>query len=92
MRINERELFKSVMVSFMTDEDPMLAMLKWITEQLMQIEVETKAGANKNEHSNKRKTYFSGYRPRRFPSFPRSCVGMHTRVSSTKTSPHQLIL
>ena len=45
MKIDERELFKSVMVSFMTDEDPMLAMLKWMTEQLMQIEAEAKAGA-----------------------------------------------
>jgi len=66
MTIDERELFKSVMIGFMTQEDPMLAMLKWITEQLMQIEAETKAGANKNEHSKNRKTYFSGYRPRRF--------------------------
>ena len=66
MRIDERELFKSVMVGFMTNEDPMFAMLKWITDQLMQIEAEAKAGANKNEHNQKRKTYFSGYRPRRF--------------------------
>jgi len=66
MRIDERELFKSVMMGFMLDEDPMLAMLKWITEQLMQIEAETKAGANKNEHNKERKTYFSGYRARRF--------------------------
>ena len=66
MRIDERELFKNVMVGFMTEEDPMLAMLKWITEQLMQIEAEVKAGANKNEHNRQRKTYFSGYRPRRF--------------------------
>jgi len=28
MSIDERELFKSVMVGFMIDEDPMLAMLK----------------------------------------------------------------
>ena len=66
MKIDERELFKSVMINFMTDEDPMLAMLKWITEQLMQIEAEAKIGANKNEHNSERKTYFSGYRPRRF--------------------------
>jgi len=66
MRIDERELFKSVMMGFMAEVDPMLAMLRWITEQLMQIEAETKAGANKNEHNSKRKTYFSGYRPRRF--------------------------
>jgi putative transposase len=63
---DERELFKSVMVGFMTEADPVLAMLKWITEQLMQIETEAKAGANRNEHNSERKTYFSGYRPRRF--------------------------
>ena len=44
MRINERELFKKVLMGFMIDEDPMLAMLRWITEQLMQIEAETKIG------------------------------------------------
>jgi transposase-like protein len=66
MRIDERELFKSVMIGFMADKDPMLAMLKWITQQLMQIEAEMKVGANKNEHNSQRKTHFSGYRPRRF--------------------------
>jgi len=66
MKISDRELFQHVMMGFMTETDPMLAMLKWITEQLMQIEAEYKAGANKNEHNKSRKTYFSGYRPRRF--------------------------
>jgi len=66
MKISERELFQHVMMGFMMEADPMLAMLKWITEQLMQIEAEYKAGANKNEHNANRKTYFSGYRPRRF--------------------------
>jgi transposase-like protein len=66
MKISERELFQHVMMGFMMEADPMLAMLKWITEQLMQIEAEYKAGANKNEHNENRKTYFSGYRPRRF--------------------------
>jgi len=36
MRIDERELFKSVMMDFMLDEGLLLAMLQWITEQLMQ--------------------------------------------------------
>jgi len=44
MKMDERELFKNVMVGFMTDEDPRLAMLKWVTEQLMQIEAESKKG------------------------------------------------
>ena len=59
MKIDERELFKRVMTDFILEEDPMLAMLKWMTEQLMEVEA-----ANKNEHSDERKTHFSGYRPR----------------------------
>jgi len=59
MKISERELFQQVMMGFMMEADPMLAMLKWITEQLMQIEAKYKAGANKNEHNANRKTYFS---------------------------------
>ena len=66
MKISERELFQHVMMGFMTESDPMLAMLKWITEQLMQIEAEIKVGANKHEHNTERKTYFSGHRVRRF--------------------------
>ena len=66
MKIDERELFKRVMTDFILEEDPMLAMLKWMTEQLMEVEAANKVGANKNEHSVERKTHFSGYRPRRF--------------------------
>ena len=66
MKIDERELFKRVMTDFILEEDPMLAMLKWMTQQLMEVEAANKVGANKNEHSVERKTHFSGYRPRRF--------------------------
>lgn len=66
MKIDEGELFKRAMTDFILEEDPMLAMLKWMTEQLMEAEAATKAGANKNEHNNERTTHFSGYRPRRF--------------------------
>jgi len=31
MSMDKRALFKSVMIGFMTDEDPMLAMPKWIS-------------------------------------------------------------
>ena len=44
----------------------MLAMLQWLTEQLMQLEAESLVGADKNKHSKERRTYFSGYRVRRF--------------------------
>jgi len=30
IKIDERELFKSVMVGFMADENPILAMLNWM--------------------------------------------------------------
>lgn len=41
-------------------------MMKWMMDQLMKIEAEQKVGAVKGEHSSERKSYFSGYRPRRF--------------------------
>lgn len=66
MRIDEREIFKRIMTDFILEEDPMLSMLKWMTERLMEAEAANKAGANKHEHSSTRKTHFSGYRPRRF--------------------------
>jgi hypothetical protein len=37
----------------MTEAVPMLAMLKWMTEQLVQIEAESQVSVNKNEHYNK---------------------------------------
>jgi Transposase and inactivated derivatives len=53
-------------MKFVTDEDPMLAMLKWLCEKLMEAEVETKLGAEKSERSTERQGYRSGYRVRRF--------------------------
>jgi transposase-like protein len=41
-------------------------MMKWMMEQLMKIESEMRVGAKKGEHNSERKSYFSGYRPRRF--------------------------
>lgn len=46
-------------------QDPMLHMLEWLCEQLMEAEVSTQLGAEKNEQSQDRKSYRSGYRPRR---------------------------
>ena len=58
MSMDKRALFKSVMIGFMADEDPMLAMPKWISGQRMQIEAESKVGANKNAHDNETQTAF----------------------------------
>jgi putative transposase len=59
-------LFKSLLLQFIGEEDPLLAMLQWTTQQLMQVEAENKVGAEKGKHTPDRRTYFSGYRWRRF--------------------------
>ena len=47
------------------ESDPMLSMLEWLCTQLMEAEVNGIVGAEKNEHSEKRTSYRSGYRARR---------------------------
>ena len=63
---NDTEIFKKILTHFVAEEDPLLCMLKWTMEQMMQIEVEQKLHAKKHEHTIDRKGYLSGYRPRRF--------------------------
>jgi putative transposase len=59
-------VFRSLLLQFVGEADPLLAMLEWITQQLMQVEAESRVGAEKGKHSTDRKTHFSGYRWRRF--------------------------
>lgn len=63
---DDTKRFKEILSTFVLEEDPLLSMLKWMMEQMMQIEVESKVGAKKNERSQSRRGYLSGYRPRRF--------------------------
>jgi transposase-like protein len=60
-----KELEKKLL-SFITEDDPMLRMLQWITEKFMEIEVANKVGAQKGKHSAERTTHLSGSRVRRF--------------------------
>ena len=53
------------LVEFITQPDPLFSMLEWLMNTLMQMEAESKVGAQKNKHNKDRQTYFSGYRPRR---------------------------
>ena len=53
-------------MKFVSEEDPMLSMLKWLCERLMEAEVDTKLGAEKSERVSNRQGYRSGYRIRRF--------------------------
>ena len=58
-------LFKKALLQFVTEPDPVLAMLEWVAGQMMQIEAEAKVGAEKGKHSKDRRTHFSGRRVRR---------------------------
>lgn len=63
---NHKEIFKRILVDFIQEDDPIYSMLTWITGRMMEIESESKVGAEKGVHSSERKTYFSGKRVRRF--------------------------
>jgi putative transposase len=60
-----KALLGKVLLGFITEKDPVLAMLEWVAHQMMLIEAEGKVGAEKGKHSRHRKTYFSGARVRR---------------------------
>lgn len=55
-----------LMMQCMTAPDPMLAMLEWLCDQMMEAEVSNAVGAGKCAHDENRSGYRSGYRPRRF--------------------------
>jgi putative transposase len=63
---NDTKIFKKMLLQFSTEQDPLLAMLKWLMQKLMEIESSIKVGAPKGTHSKERKTYFTGTRVRRF--------------------------
>ena len=50
----------------MSEQDPMLSMLQWLCEQMMEAEVSAKIQAQKSERTDARTGYRSGYRVRRF--------------------------
>jgi transposase-like protein len=64
VRTNYKDIFKKILVDFIGEEDPILAMLEWTAQRMMEIESEAKVGTKKGEHSRERKTYFSGTRVR----------------------------
>ena len=60
-----KTLLRKVLLGFITEQDPVLAMLEWVARMMMLIEAESKVGAEKGKHTKDRKTYFSGARIRR---------------------------
>jgi putative transposase len=63
---NHTPFLKKMLIGFMTEPDPLYAMLEWLTNELMKLEAENKVGAQKGEHCPTRTTHFSGTRVRRF--------------------------
>jgi len=55
-----KALLQKALIGFLGEEDPVLAMLKWVAQEMMQIEAEAKVGSEKGKHSKGRTTYFSG--------------------------------
>ncbi|MBN2860550.1 MAG: transposase [Sphaerochaetaceae bacterium] len=53
--------FEEKLLGFITEDDPMLAILQWVTEKMIKVEV-----AQKGKHSTERTGYLSGTRVRRF--------------------------
>ena len=49
-RTNYKDVFKKNLVDFIGEEDPILAMLEWTAQRMMEIESEAKVGAKKGEH------------------------------------------
>jgi transposase-like protein len=62
-----------MVAKFLFSEDPLLAMLQWLLTEFMRAESEAIVGSQKNKHSTTRKTYFSGYRARRFDTRLGTC-------------------
>jgi len=52
-------------VEFITEEDPILAMLEWTAQQMMQMEAEARVGDEKGKQNREKKTHFSGSSVRR---------------------------
>jgi putative transposase len=65
-RLNDSEYFRRMLLTCLTETDPLLKMLQWVAERLAEMEAEQKVGAEKGKHTTDRKTHFSGTRVRRF--------------------------
>jgi len=62
-----------LLLQCMSEPDPMLSMLEWLCDQMMEAEISTRIGAEKSQHTIDRQGYRSGYRPRRLtPGWGRS--------------------
>jgi hypothetical protein len=49
-----------LLLGFLGEKDPVVTMLQWIAQEMMQIEAEAKVGSKKGKHSKDRTTYSWG--------------------------------
>jgi len=63
---NDSTLLKEKLLDCVTDPDPLLLMLEWLTSRLMKLEAEAKVSVEKGKHDESRTSHFSGIRARRF--------------------------
>ncbi len=56
---------EGMLFQFMGTEDPMFSMLEWLCQQIMEVEVSSKIGADKHEQSQERISHRCGFRARR---------------------------
>jgi hypothetical protein len=53
-RSHYKALLGKVLLGFISEDDPVLAMLEWVAHQMMLIEAENKVGAEKGKHSKEK--------------------------------------
>ncbi|MBO8173372.1 MAG: IS256 family transposase [Bacillaceae bacterium] len=63
---NSTVSLEQMLLQFMSEQDPMLSMLQWLCNQMMEAELSAKIKAQKSERTDQRTGYRSGYRVRRF--------------------------
>lgn len=65
-KIKDITVFENKLLEFITEDDPLLSMLQWVTDKLVEVEVAQKVNAEKGKHATNRVTYRCGTRVRRF--------------------------
>jgi len=65
-KTKDTTFFESKLLEFITEADPLLAMLQWVTDKLVEVEVTRKVNSIKGKHTSERSTYRCGTRVRRF--------------------------
>lgn len=65
-KTKDTTFFENKLLQFITEDDPLLAMLQWVTDKLVEVEVAQKVNSLKGKHTKERTTYRCGTRVRRF--------------------------